>query len=180
MSSNSDQCALAADGTLLDADRILFYNDPDDDIPLPSVPTGSNNSDSDLFPVVSSRRSGRKTRPSARVLDPNNLEALVTRKRSATMTVSKDDSMRAARRAKVSDMGDEVEDEQDGDDLDDEAVHQEVQESMGDEESETPDSISTDNEEAAEEAYAATKAMGDNDRRVSLSVYHYVSDKLLT
>ena len=96
------------------------------------------------------------------------------------MTVSKDDSMRAARRAKVSDMGDEVEDEQDGDDLDDEAVHQEVQESMGDEESETPDSISTDNEEAAEEAYAATKAMGDNDRRVSLSVYHYVSDKLLT
>jgi hypothetical protein len=76
MSSNSDQCALDADGTLLDASEIVsFYNDPDDDDPLP---TGSNNSESKLFPVVSSRRSGRKTRPSARVLDPNNLEALVT------------------------------------------------------------------------------------------------------
>ena len=116
MSSNSDQCALAADGTLLDASKIVFYNDPDDDIPLP---TGSNNSESNLFPVVSSRRSGRITRPSARVLDPNNLEALVTRKHSAIMTVLKDDSVHAAHRAKVS-MGDasEVEDEQDSDDLD--------------------------------------------------------------
>ena len=152
MSSNSNQCALAADGTLLDASKIVFYNDPDDDIPLP---TGSNNSN--LFPIVSSRCSGRVTRPSARVLDPNNLEALVTRKRSATMTVSKDDSVRAARRAKVS-MGDEVEDEQDCDDLDDEEDDEEVEESMGDEEAETPGSIATDNEEA-EEAYAATKAM---------------------
>ena len=172
MSSNSDQCALASDGTLLDASKIVFYNDPDDDIPLP---TGSNNSESNLFPAVSSRRSGRITRPSARVLDPNNLEALVTRKRSATMTVSKDDSVRAARRAKVS-MGDEVDDEQDSDDLDDEEDNEEVEESMGDEEAATPGSISTDHEEA-EEAYAATKAMGDSDRRVSLSVYHYVSDK---
>jgi len=172
MSSNSDQSALAADGTLLDASQIVFYNDPDDDIPLP---TGSNNSESDLVPVVSSRRSGRVTRSSARALDPNNLEASVTRKRSATMTVSKDDSVRAARRAKVS-MGDEVEDEQDRDDLDDEEVDEEVQESMGDEEAETPGSISTDNEEA-EEAYTATKAMGDSDRRVSLSFHHYVSDK---
>ena len=165
MSFNSDQSALAADGTLLDASQIVFYNDPDDDIPLP---TGSNNSESALVPVVSSR-------PSARALDPNNLEASVTRKRSATMTVSKDDSVRAARRAKVS-MGDEVEDEQDRDDLDDEEVDEEVQESMGDEEAETAGSISTDNEEA-EEAYTATKAMGDSDRRVSLSFHHYVSDK---
>ena len=174
MSSNGDQCALAADGTLLDASKILFYNDPDDDIPLP---TGSNNPDSNLLPVVSSRRSGRVIRPSACILDPNNLEALVTCKRSATMTVSKDDSVRAARRAKVS-MDGEVEDEQDCDDLDDEEVNEEVEESMsmGDEEAETPGSISTDNEEA-EEAYAATKAMGDSDRRVSLSVYHYASDK---
>ena len=117
MSSNSDQCALAADGTLLDASKIVFqYNDPDDNIPLP---TGSNNSESNLFPVVSSQCSGRVTRPSACVLDPNHLEALVTRKHSAIMTVLKDDSVHAAHRAKVS-MGDasEVEDEQDSDDLD--------------------------------------------------------------
>ena len=31
-----DQCALAADGSLLDASAIPFYNDPDDNTPLPN------------------------------------------------------------------------------------------------------------------------------------------------
>ncbi|KAM6489244.1 hypothetical protein JOM56_015295 [Amanita muscaria] len=34
----ADQCALGPDGTLLDASKILFYNDPDDETPLPPVP----------------------------------------------------------------------------------------------------------------------------------------------
>ena len=35
MAANPDQCALAADGSLLDASAITFYNNPDDDTPLP-------------------------------------------------------------------------------------------------------------------------------------------------
>lgn len=35
----SDTCALNADGSLKDASDITFYNDPDDDVPLPLVPS---------------------------------------------------------------------------------------------------------------------------------------------
>jgi hypothetical protein len=34
--ATSDQCAVGADGNLLDASAITFYNDPDDDTPLPT------------------------------------------------------------------------------------------------------------------------------------------------
>ncbi|KAG2367202.1 hypothetical protein BDR07DRAFT_1479323 [Suillus spraguei] len=38
----ADQCAVGADGTLLDASQILWLNDPDDDILLlPSIPAAS-------------------------------------------------------------------------------------------------------------------------------------------
>jgi hypothetical protein len=41
-----------------------------------------------------SRRSARVTRPSARIIDPDNVEAsAVTRKRSATVTVSAEASL---------------------------------------------------------------------------------------
>ena len=36
MAASSEQCAVAVDGSLLDASAIVFYNDPDDDTPLPS------------------------------------------------------------------------------------------------------------------------------------------------
>jgi len=33
----TDQCSLATDGTLLDASQIPWYNDPDDNVPLPTA-----------------------------------------------------------------------------------------------------------------------------------------------
>jgi hypothetical protein len=36
MAANPDQCALAVDRSLLDASAIIFYNDPDNDTPLPN------------------------------------------------------------------------------------------------------------------------------------------------
>src|SRR6267154_2889412 len=52
----ADQCGLGADGTLLDASQIQWYNDPDDDIPL--LPTA--------------RRFTRISRPAPKLVDPNN------------------------------------------------------------------------------------------------------------
>ncbi|KAG2057663.1 hypothetical protein BDR06DRAFT_1004817 [Suillus hirtellus] len=37
----SDSCALNANGTLKDAFKIMFYNNSDDDVPLPPVPSNS-------------------------------------------------------------------------------------------------------------------------------------------
>ncbi|KAG1740116.1 uncharacterized protein EDB91DRAFT_1248446 [Suillus paluster] len=42
----SDSCALNADGTLKDTSDITFYNDPDDNVPLPPVP--SNDPDNNV------------------------------------------------------------------------------------------------------------------------------------
>ena len=60
--ANSDQCAVAEDGSLLDASKIMFYNDPNDNNPLPNL-------------VPESHHSGHVTQPSAHITDPNNLEA---------------------------------------------------------------------------------------------------------
>jgi len=109
--SYSDQCAVSADGTLLDASEIVFYNDPDDDTPLRVPNSNSAATSTHLHPffrggpapskmVAGSRRSGHVTRPSARISDPNNLEAsTATRKRSATLTtLTSEGSLRAASR----------------------------------------------------------------------------------
>ena len=88
MATASDQCALAADGSLLDASAITFYNDPDDDTPLPNPPVTSTplhpffrGSQAPAKFAAGSRRSARVARPSARITDPNNVEAsVVTRK----------------------------------------------------------------------------------------------------
>ncbi|KAG1904560.1 uncharacterized protein F5891DRAFT_1183985 [Suillus fuscotomentosus] len=72
-------CALNPDGSLKDASDIKFYNDPDDDIPLPNVPSSSN-----TFPVLlkagctlaivvaGSRHSGRPSKPLAHIRDADN------------------------------------------------------------------------------------------------------------
>jgi hypothetical protein len=52
----ADQCGLGADGTLLDASQIQWYNDPNDDIPL--------------LPTI--RRSTHIPRPACKLVDPNN------------------------------------------------------------------------------------------------------------
>src|SRR5271168_1664059 len=119
--SDSDQCAVSADGTLLDASDIVFYNDPDDYTPLPNSSSAATSTHLHPFfqgspapskMVAGSRRSCRVTCPSARIADPNNLEAsTATRKQSATVTTSTEGSLRAASRAKLTSSDDESEHE---------------------------------------------------------------------
>jgi hypothetical protein len=183
----TDQCALAADGSLLDASAIIFYNDPDDDIPLPS--SNSTSTSTRVHPffrrspapskiVAGSRRSTRTTRPSARITDPNNLEAsasAVTRKRSATVTASADESLRAARRTKLTDSGNES--ERNGE-LDSAEVD-------ADEDDDGLFGNATTDEEGGgdstniEQAYSTTKAMGDADRHVRLKSPSIHSEQLM-
>jgi hypothetical protein len=181
--ANPDQCALAADGSLLDAADITFYDDPDDDAPIPSLTASSKASSSTLHPIfqakkiAGSRRSVRITRPSARIIDPDNAEALVTtRKRSATVTASAIEASRTARRPKLtSSESDGGESERDG------PERVETTGSSGVEDDIAMDGVSTgeddegssqaeDGELAQESqdalAYRATKAMGDTDRQV--------------
>ncbi|KAG1779414.1 hypothetical protein EV702DRAFT_1043844 [Suillus placidus] len=86
---SQDTCALNADGSLKDASDITFFNDPDDDVPLPKVPPSTQPSTStastrDAYSVLlkaghtpatvaaGSRRSGRHLKPSARMRDADN------------------------------------------------------------------------------------------------------------
>jgi len=177
--ATSDQCAVAADGSLLDASDIIFYNDPDDDNPLPN--SNSATTSTQVHPffrrgpapskiVAGSRRSARVARPSARITDPNNLEAsgsAVTRKRSATVTASAQGSLHAARRAKLTDSDDESEHDNEMDNAEADA---------GDDDDVGTGNVTTEEEgggdstdvEHVEEAYCTTKAMGDADRRICL------------
>jgi hypothetical protein len=68
----TDQCGLAADGTLLDASQIPWYNDPDDDVPLPTA-----------------RRSTRIPRPAPKLIDPNN--ALLGKRKAVAVVVSEEE-----------------------------------------------------------------------------------------
>ena len=81
-------CAVSADGNLLDASQIKWYNDADDEMPLPT-PALVMTEKAPIHPlfqsssipgikVAGSRRSNRATRPSARAIDPDNAEALAS------------------------------------------------------------------------------------------------------
>jgi hypothetical protein len=111
-----------------------------------------------------SRRSGRVTRPSARVMDPDNVEVSVSRKRSATLTTSTEASVRAARRAKLACSVDEnatgSEDEENDVEVNT-TSEAEMYDATSDEE------LEGDGECEAEEAYLGTKTMGDADRQVT-------------
>ncbi|KAG1771996.1 hypothetical protein EV702DRAFT_1048766 [Suillus placidus] len=86
---SEDCCALNADGTLKDASDITFFNDPDDEVPLPQVassaqPSSSTTSAKDAFSVLlkagrtpatvaaGSRRSGQPSKPLACIRDADN------------------------------------------------------------------------------------------------------------
>ncbi|KAG1734224.1 uncharacterized protein EDB91DRAFT_1251009 [Suillus paluster] len=86
---SEDCCALNADGSLKDASNITFFNDPDDKVPLPQVPSSAQPSSSttstkDAFSVLlkaghtpatvtaGSWRSGRPSKPSAHIRDADN------------------------------------------------------------------------------------------------------------
>ncbi|KAG1777250.1 hypothetical protein EV702DRAFT_950015, partial [Suillus placidus] len=84
LNMSHDSCALNTDGSLKDASDILFYNDPDDHVPLPQVPASTQSTAKNTFSALfksgrtpalvaaGSRRSTRKSKPSARVQDADN------------------------------------------------------------------------------------------------------------
>ena len=94
-------CAVGPDGKLLDTKDIEWYEDADSSEPInqvttPSVTTTSSSAAFHPFlrggpapavVVAGARRSGRATRPSNRITDPDNAEALssaTTHKRKAS------------------------------------------------------------------------------------------------
>jgi hypothetical protein len=72
-------CAVGPDGTLLDASKIVWYNDADDDAPLSTAKGLANRLPSPK--IASSRRPQRTVRPSAKASDPNNAESSKAPKR---------------------------------------------------------------------------------------------------
>jgi hypothetical protein len=79
--SSAPGCAIRSDGTLKEADEIIWHFDKDDETPMTvsnPLPTQSMHPffTGHAVPaaiVAGSRRSNRSTRPSARVTDPNNV-----------------------------------------------------------------------------------------------------------
>ncbi|KAJ7193210.1 hypothetical protein GGX14DRAFT_325415, partial [Mycena pura] len=75
-------CAQNSDGSLRDASQIQFFNDVDDEQSISGPPSASSSVLHPFFTgnahpvgiVAGSRRSGRKPRPSARLVDPDNAE----------------------------------------------------------------------------------------------------------
>ncbi|KAJ6540774.1 hypothetical protein B0H19DRAFT_1078173 [Mycena capillaripes] len=85
MAESAFGCAQNADGTLRDASEIDFYEDRDDESPLPR-PTASSSSLHPFFTrsakpvgkVAGSHRSSRKSLPSKCLMDSNNAESSVS------------------------------------------------------------------------------------------------------
>lgn len=173
MAFSSNECAVAEDGSLLDATKIVFYNDPDDDVPLPNLADSffqAGHAPSTLG--AGSRRSGRATRPSARIMDPDNTEgpmsAIMSRKRSATVTTSTEASLRAARRAKLIPDLETIGVDEELLDFDEViAAAEDGEGEMKDTTDEDSDGEGETDNEQAEEAYRNTKAMGNADRLVN-------------
>jgi hypothetical protein len=75
MSHQTDQCAVGPDGQLLDASQIQFFNDGDDDTPLPSsrLTVSSASDASTVLP-----RGPRTRIPAAKITDVNNIAVPTT------------------------------------------------------------------------------------------------------
>lgn len=161
-------CALGADGKLLDASEIQFFNDVDDDVPIsgpsnpPPIPIHPLFSRaSPVQKVAGSRRTARVSRPSAKVIDPNNAET-ISRKRKAE---SIDVNPRPITRPTILD-GDDISDDDDdnppplaSDNASDDETTDEVDHDIHADDDELDDAD-------AQLAYASTKEMGDADRTV--------------
>lgn len=183
--SADEQCALDVNGVLKDASDITFYNDPDDADPISPAPalTASasssrlqsstlddffNNSSIRPAKVVAGvrRTSSRQKRPTAKVLE--GLPTAVPSKRSADAIGAQ---LPAAKRVATSASSATVitnDDESsfeaaNNDDDEDMPRLQEVDDS--DDEDEDGDPV--------DEEYEQLKAMGDADRDVSWSYYHF-------
>jgi hypothetical protein len=164
---SSVQCAVGTDGKLLDESEIVWYNDAEDSIPIApftqrpsdSAPSTSSapkattlhtffkgGSTPAIF-VAGGRRSSRVSKPSKRILDANNAEP-------AHAETSK--RARIARKKAESESDPE---DSDASESEDEASAIHASNAGADTDVEM-DSIT------AEDAYALTKAMGDQDRKV--------------
>jgi len=162
-----DQCAVGTDGKLLDQSKITWYNDPDDDAPiapspattpaLTSVPSSTLKATtlrtffkSGTTPPAANfaegtRRSSRVSRPSKRVLDATNM--------GAPMEIPK--RVRVGKGIVESKSEDEGED---GDGDKDEGTAAHASDGGGGD-----TDVDMGDPAAAEDAYASTKAMGDQD-----------------
>jgi hypothetical protein len=178
--ATSDQCALGPDGKLLDASDIVWVNDPDDP-PISNEPIQEVDRDfEDNLPsssstihrffrggpplatmLAGSRRSKRVPHPSKHILDPDNSERpdVSTWKRPRPSSSHQKNIVESNS------------DENDEDCVDDgkgdgAATNLNVQDAVIDTDVDS-ELVDTDFE-AVEEAYTATKAMGDADREVHL------------
>jgi hypothetical protein len=146
----SDNCALGPDGKLLDASKIPWFNDPDDDEPMASATTSSTNQrqvtttlDSFITKAPpAARRSTRAPRPSTKAIDPNNI---MNHKRKPSDTAT-GKPCRPRHTSPVREEDDATE----------------------------PNPTDTEDEDPVDPdiAYEETRALGDADREVSL---HYFS-----
>lgn len=189
-------CAVGPDGKLLDAKDIKWYEDADSSEPInhtttPSVSVTTANSSNTIHPffrgdpapavvATGSRRSGRAIRPSNRIIDPdnsealsfaavhklnapiprpNNVEASPTHKRKASRTMAGGDG--AGRRINRK-IGVDDKESSDGSEISD--YEPDVAEHPVTSDIEAGD---TEPDEDPELAYVSTKAMGDADREVS-------------
>ena len=151
--SSSDQCAVGPDGNLLDASEITWQHDPDDPTPVgpaPSVPKPTTlhvffrGGAAPTVKVAGSRHSVHVPKPSKHVLDADNAEC-------ASGLGSK--RRRVSRKRVVESKPEEA---SEGDD----ASGGEANPAATDTDVEMTDDA------AVEEAYLATKSMGDKDREV--------------
>ena len=177
--SAGDQCALGPDGNLLDASEIVWVNDPDDPMPVERLEPNQQadvegilpSSSSAVHPffrsgpppatmVAGSRRSQRVPHLSKRILDPDNSECPDVSKRPRPSLASSRQKYIAKSDSDEND--DDCVDDGNGDgaatDAEDGVIDTDVDSELIDD---------TTDFEAVEEAYTATKAMGDADREVS-------------
>jgi hypothetical protein len=158
-------CAQNSNGTLRDASEIQFYHDVDSAKPLPAASTSLSLTSRPLAPIFttqrplgkvagsrrSPRRSSRQSKPSARVIDPNNAESstLSSKRKSAEASTVPRKAPRLSKAA-ASDS------ETDGSDND-----------SDNESTDAPTEVEADDDEPQEvmdtEEYESIKAMADAD-----------------
>jgi hypothetical protein len=127
--SESDACALNADGSLKDAKDIVFYHDPEDTVPLsPAQPTTLTGSDAfsvllkaghKPVPVTAgSRRSVHTSKPSARLRDAENVYSSMSRKCALSSTTELQPARKKVVSSALSDEDDSLDDSDGGNDTD--------------------------------------------------------------
>ena len=187
-------CAVGADGRLLDAEDIQWFEDAESSEPINLATTSTKAAlpSTTIHPifrggpapaavVARARRSGRATRPSNKIIDPDNAEAsssrvkhhsniitdtdnaeasssAITHKRKASRT------MVASRRSRTNRKVVDVDAPSDGSEMS-EYEFEVVMDHPGTSDIEAGD---TEPDDDTDIGYASTKAMGDADREVSL------------